>query len=432
VQGGQDFVQWLIDSKAKLANDPQGKILKIDEACAAANMAAEALRKFRAESESWHSPLKSKVVKTAFTDMVKNLEKAVAELQNMKTSIRRIKSDSKKGSSAQRRDYKAQQAKIKTFAVKYGKNLHTNIGEVMSEVLYSLAVDPSTVGLDIERPQLELVAKDDASYDWSKPLFIKPSPAPTDGAAQTHSTYYHKEIADATANIRMGLNGKAKCQHKECAEKKVIQIGAVDNSTRPIVWNEPGKPRCFEMYAKAVKDIVVTQRSLLVDLRPEANPFWGFAGLYRVTHGTAFGFCLTPKQVADHLDTALWLEKAEDSVLAKAPAWYLPNGTSVWVPMGWALVLVGLPSDQDFFAKIPTLAPRGKLAQKSKEAVSPVATEECFTYCVSLCPDTSIAKLLPPELLNALRCRVITSKSCMPTSVRESLEDYFELLDPAA
>ena len=56
---------------------------------------------------------------------------------------------------------------------------------------------------------------------------------------------------------------------------------------------------------------------------------------------------ISPELALEHPDLQTWLESAEPSVLEKAPAFLMGQGSTVWSPLGWVPVLIGLPFGLD-------------------------------------------------------------------------------------
>lgn len=377
---------FLREEKKRFEGQDMCDSLEVEPAIRQASAARGTLESFSEDTKKWKHSLTFSEQREAFEKLVESWGAALDELDGCRDCLKRCSEDSKAGKSQARKAWHENKAKISKWLESSGNNIPGNLAKVMGEVVYADAHDPAHVGIaDTYRapPEFGPAGEDDTrdSYFSGPKTVLAKEVGGQDGAAPSPSPWH------AAVRSYFDTHKEAIAQRKETQEGKLKNapdqaaiVGTVDTSSSisQLGGADDGAKKWFEDLT-FTREVVVSTRCMFLDLTVRGNFLRGHSQWIKIWHGSVACFLVSPEQFEKNNDLQAWLAGCDLDDLKGNMAMILRAGSAIFVPTGWSMIYVGLPTDVDLRAAVPKLAPRGRQAQSKGPPKDPRLHEETVT-----------------------------------------------------
>ena len=362
-----DLIELCQQLATTLASNERIKNLLPNEVATNLQKTKQAMQDFAKESSRWKAPKDLDPLKKEFKKLVQDFDHAAFVAKDLLECGKEAKETDKLEASSAKKNWNNQRDKIATFSQTEGFGISDALARAFGDLLYALAVKPESVGLPPISPgDLELALtplSDPSVFDSVKLL----SPAPS-GATQEVidcKTYLHTALVAFRDLHKDAIKQKIKiCEDDMKATKGPQSMCTMDVSTNPLKWNEDGGTQFFSQPG-VVKHLVWRKLCMFFDGAITANAFRLHPQLITMYSGRAVVIVVSKEDaIANNADFAKWLSTLPVNGMQKYDMALLEEGCSVWVPLGFACVVIGVPTVVDWTAEIPVLAKRGKPKDK--------------------------------------------------------------------
>ena len=112
--------------------------------------------------------------------------------------------------------------------------------------------------------------------------------------------------------------------------------------------------------------------------------------------GSAVIVFLHADEVGDSLNLVQWLDKNASTALAKNPTFFVQTGSSVWIPLGYMPLVIGVPSyclSSDELTKY----------NEARKAGQQLSEPEVISYGLTLCFDSISARSCAEDLKTVIQ-----------------------------
>ena len=408
---GVPFNEWLTSTKASMGTDPGFQQLDADKAHAQYNEAKTCMETFAEDSKAWKVPFDAPKVLGEFMSEMRKYEAGVFEIAEVVDCVDRFAETDKKGEKAQRRTYNENRVKHEVFFGSMGKNVASAFARAISWHTYAMAKNPLDVSLK-EPPSVKIYAcgsvPDRGSFEI--PLVIEAVPD-GDVAKQNAANWLQLNFAKHVAEMSPNALTWAATQVDKLKGKPdmVGNLQCADHVT-PFVYN----PDQYQIFTPStpVKEIQLNGRTMHQELSIVGYPPRGISGFITAYRGTVAILVLNREQVLKHPDFESWLRTAKADALKDNEVALLRTGDTLWLPSGFAPLILGLPSDtKDLEQVTPRLAERGRYHRASK---ANVVNTESFVLGINLLFEKVVDEQLPPALRGAICAAWLQGKAYCP------------------
>ena len=107
--------------------------------------------------------------------------------------------------------------------------------------------------------------------------------------------------------------------------------------------------------AKGLRSVAITMRNVVADASLEANPVRCLPCVAHAMCGSCLMVLISPQIVENNADLHHWITNAAYDALRELPAYYLTEGSSVYIPLGMCPVVLGIPNNVDFTVAKPDI-----------------------------------------------------------------------------
>jgi len=214
---GLTFDVFLNQELLKHQNNPEATALSIPDKIAEAQACKASMEAWSQSATQWKSPLNFRKEFEDLKALLKKWKASVRELNNMRDSLERLVVDAKQDVAVEKRNWHENRKKIDVWLARSTVGVPANVCSALANVIYALAKDPITVGLEHSYVVRELSYTDG---DERQALFSearKLSAVQPDAALSITTTNWHLAVANF---VKLNLN--------DCATRKQRQDRTIE------------------------------------------------------------------------------------------------------------------------------------------------------------------------------------------------------------
>ena len=266
--------------------------------------------------------------------------------------------------------------------------------KAMAELLYCEAAPPKKVGISSTREAcrlLDVSAADTRETLFGEPLVVRRPDRDEANGLQPCGNRFQQALSDWDVGNEQVFTARRDAQLPKllatldgailgtirCAVKFGYDGASEGGDAAPSWFEKPGADDPGDA-------VFITKRALFTDLHAKKNPLRGMSGWLHVTHGRVVIFLIPPHMLVQDGDLSQFFKKAKLGDLSDIQGLVLERGDSVWLPLGFTPIWIGVPNNPEFRNENPKLVARGKPVSRPGAKKAKVASVPLFDECVSV------------------------------------------------
>ena len=396
------------------------------EAVAYGVAAKSALEAFQASSKHWKAPHVYGDSLAKLRQLTKDWREGIRLVENARDCIHKLGVQGEKAVADQKKNWHEQKQPIIVWLENNTTGLPPVLSKVYGEIIYAAAVPPEPIGV----PNLWTVAplldvaqasgREDVFGDPPRPVLVL-RPEVEESGTFVYKNVFQEGIHGHYQKLVTDMEGRRDVQTKKLLEENKPTIyGTVSTENKAFPYNGSGSnvPHLFNVTTCTEFMMCVTKRVMFSDLRLISNPIRAHPMWLTCYVGKMVVVLVPPHLFLQHMDLVAWLKGCETKHLGELAGAMLSTAQAIYIPEGWVPLWMGLPSDVDLSNSRPSLAARGKPAQKKEKQA---LYEETCCAGFALAYETGRLPSVSEDLKTRLYGNLIASK-IFPSAIRSAKE----------
>jgi len=372
-------------------------------------VAQNALNNYGVSTNDWQWPVKFVEERATLFRLIESYRDAVRSARRHIGSLEDEHASAAAACIALQREWRKQRDRLRGWL--FRKGICEALAKVGGDLLRSIAEKASNVGISISYPDLPVSVPADATITAYLEPFLVPNPKQTPEPERDHWGQFFFRLLTENADKISAKAGEVREHMKKAGLQ--ASIGSVSPMT-PISFSG-----CSVDTLKIVQPLrlaVMGKYTGSWDISPEYYPFLRVPHFLTQLGGSSICTLIDPQTLAEHPDPTGWLRSLDAAGLQNLYSCHLPEGTSVFVPMGWVPCVYGY---QPFVEK--------DKAPELKEPKAGTVVKHYVSYGITLWLSDELIANSSPDVRRAVSSQYELAKTSYPKSHQESdkLREWF-------